>query len=352
MNKQIICVLIFFQLTATSFLFAQDLNNSEDSENISILFKEQSVLPIKLSYSNKELKKYTNDSTYIKTILSYKNENEEWKELDVEIRARGKFRRKNCYFPPVKIKIKKSDSKGTLFKGNKKLKLVVPCKLESGKNDDVIKEYIAYKLYEVISPYSFNTRLVDISLTEIRGKKIKEHQIKGFLIEDDKKVAKRHNGKIVKASIHPLGQDDITCVQHSFFQFMIGNVDFSIARQHNAKLLYIDKKIFPIPYDFDMCGLVDASYSVVSQTQNNSIHIESVTQRQYRGLKRKRVYIEQVRQEFLNNKEQMLEIVDSFKTSFESQKEFEKAKSFIADFFQILLNNARFDEEILSELRD
>ena len=99
MNKQIIYVLLFFQLTSTSFLFAQNLNNSVDSENVSLLFKEQSILPIKLSYSNKELKKNTNDSTYIKTTLSYKNENDEWQKLDVEIRARAKFRRDNYEKP-------------------------------------------------------------------------------------------------------------------------------------------------------------------------------------------------------------------------------------------------------------
>ena len=41
-------------------------------------------------------------------------------------------------------------------------------KEEKDRNDNVIKEYIAYKLYEQISPYHFNTRLVNIELTEKR----------------------------------------------------------------------------------------------------------------------------------------------------------------------------------------
>jgi len=351
-NKQIIYVLIFLQLTSTPLLFAQDLYSSEDSENASILFKVQSILPIKLSYSNKELKKHTNDSTYIKTMFSYKSDIDELRKLNVEIRTRGKFRRKNCYFLPVKIKIKKSESKGTLFNGHKKLKLVVPCKLEKDNNDNVIKEYLAYKLHEVISPYHFKTRLVDISLSETRGKKIKEHQIKGFLIEDDKKVAKRHNGKIMKVSIHPLKQDDLTSVRNAFFQFMICNIDFSTAKQHNSKLLYIDKNIFPIPYDFDMSGLVNASYSVVSQTQNNEINITSVTQRQYRGFQRKRAIIDQVRQEFLNNKSLMQNILENSEVLFENKKEFDNAKVLITEFFQILLNETRFNDDIVEQMRN
>jgi len=345
MNKQIISVLLFFQLTTLSFLVAQNESNISETKKVSKLFKDQSILPIKLSYSNKELKKETNDSTYIKSFLSYKQDDDTWKTLDVELRARGNFRRSNCYFVPVKIKIKKENYKKTLFKGNKKLKLVLPCNTTSDNNDNIIKEYLAYKLYEVISQYNFKTRLVDISLSETRGKKIKEHNIKGFLIEDDKKVAKRHEGKIINRSIHPLAQDPTTCVQNAYFQFMIGNVDFSIAKQHNAKLLYIDKKIFPLPYDFDMSGLVNPSYG------NPGLGMTSMTQRKFRGVKRSTIVMQQVRQEFISNKGEMLKIVNDLKSSFENQKEFDMAKNYINDFFDILINDKHFNEEILSVMR-
>ena len=352
MNKQIICILLFLYFSTSPHIYAQGSNSSESTKTITKLFRNPTILPLKLSYSNKNVKRNTNDSTYIKSTLEYKKENGKWKALDVELRARGNFRRENCYFPPIKIKIKKEASKGTLFKGNKKLKLVLPCLLQKDKNDNVIKEYIAYKLYELISPYHFKTRLVDITLTEPKGRKLKIHTIKGILIEDDKKVAKRHQGKIVKRSIDSRAQNDLTSVQNAFFQFMIGNVDFSTTKQHNAKLLYIDKKIYPIPYDFDMCGLVNASYATVSQTQNNAIKITSVTQRQYRGFQRNSKIIEQVRHEFLSNKNKMLDIVDSFKSSFENQDEWDSCKLFISDFFKIMINDKRFNNEILNGLRE
>ena len=40
------------------------------------LFEEQTTLSLKLKYSNKDLKRDTNDSTYIKSELSYQNEDE------------------------------------------------------------------------------------------------------------------------------------------------------------------------------------------------------------------------------------------------------------------------------------
>ena len=350
MNKQIIYFLLFLHSFTLSFLTAQNTVKSS-KQKVSRLFRSQTILPLKLTYSNIELKKNTNDSTYLKTIISYKTVSDGWKDIEVDIRARGKFRREKCYYVPVKYKIKKSKVKGTLFRGQKKLKLVLPCLLTKDKNDNVVKEFIAYKLYEAISDFHFKTRLVDISLSEVRRKKIKQHQLKGILIEDDKKAANRYKAKVLKRAIHPLRQDNVICVKNAFFQFMIGNVDFSIAKRHNAKLLYINKKIVPIPYDFDMCGLVNPSYEEVSQNPNNNFNLTSITQRKFRGLKRDVDLYEQVRQEFLNNKAVLMGIVESFESEFENKSEYTKAYKYIASFFTILSEEKRFKKEILDQMR-
>ena len=148
------------------------------------LFNNQDILKIKLSYSNAEMRMDTDDTTFIKVNLEYNNDNK-WESLNVNLRARGNFRRSKCYFPPIKMRIKKSSAKGTLFEGNKNLKLVMPCLLRKEKNDNILQEFIAYKFYEKISPYYFKTRLVDIEFTEIKKKKTEVHKLIGFLIEDD-----------------------------------------------------------------------------------------------------------------------------------------------------------------------
>ena len=79
----------------------------------------------------KNLKKKTNDSTYLKTKLFYKTVDDTWNVIDVEIRKRGNFRLKNCYYAPIKIKVKKSNSKGTLFEGNKSQETIVSNVTES-----------------------------------------------------------------------------------------------------------------------------------------------------------------------------------------------------------------------------
>ena len=311
-----------------------------------LLYKDQTPLSIKLNYSNKEVNAKTDDSAYIKTNMEFLHE-EKWSSIELRIRARGNFRRSECYFPPIKMKIKKDQYKETLFDGNKSMKLVLPCKLEPENNDNILQEFIAYKIYEQISPYHFKTRRVDIDFNEIRGKKIKNFKLKGFLIEDDKRVAKRHEGKVFERYIHPMTMQHLTSVQNAFFQYLLGNTDFSVAYQHNGKLLYVDKKIIPLPYDFDMTGWVNPSYATV----NSTLGISSVQDRVYRGFKRDQEYFDQVREQFIDKKSQLMQIVSSFENEFSNPKEYENMFDFMEDFFEVLESDSNFEKAIVSKAR-
>lgn len=346
-NRIVLLIQIFF-ITAS---FGQMQLEVQESKKAAELFQSTEMLGVKLQYSNRELKNATNDSTYLPSQLVYKTEDGISDSLKVQLRRRGNNRLENCYFAPVKIKIKKDNAKKTLFKGNKNLKLVLPCLLQRDNNDNVIKEYIAYKLYEFVSPVHFKTRMVDLTYEEIKGKKIREHQLKAFLIEDDKNVAKRFEGKVYDRNSHPLQQDDLNSVRHAFFQYMIGNTDFSQMYQHNVKLIFINKEMIPVPYDFDMSGLTNCSYALVSTIGDEQLDITSVTQRRYRGFKRDPKYFTQVRLEFLANKPQMLAVFDSCKPLFESEREYETARNYIIDFFTILADKSKFQELIVNEAR-
>jgi len=334
------------QLNLLLFLFLGLILNAQDDSNLSALFQIEEPLKIKLNYSNKVMNKKTNDSTFIETQMSY-DEAGTWKKIDVRLRARGNFRRNECYFPPIKMKIKKAARKGTLFEGNKNLKLVLPCKQESDKNDNILKEYMAYKLYEQISPYHFNVRRVDIEFTEIRGKKEKMHQLKGFLIEDDKVIAKRFEGRVVDRFIHPLAMDATVSVQNAIFNFMLGNTDISVAYQHNAKLLYIEKKLIPLSYDFDMSGFVNPSYATVNET----LGISSVRDRKYRGFKRDTSIMQDTRELYISKKDDLISIVESHKSQFDSEKEYKETIGFLIEFYEIMEDDKSFQKEILDAMR-
>lgn len=315
------------------------------------LFLNQEPLPIKLKMSIKDVKKNTNDTTFVESMLYYKNNASLYDSLKIELRARGNNRRENCYYAPLRLKLSKSDIKETPFEGNKKLKLVLPCLIESNNDDYVMKEYIAYKLYEIVTPVHFKTRLMDIEFIEEKGKRTTTNELKGFLIEDIDNVAKRLNGNEMKRRVLPLQQDDVASIRNSFFQYMIANTDYSTTYNHNGKLLFVDKKIVPIPYDFDMSGLVDASYAVVSNVQNMNLDITEVTERAYKGYKRDPLLFEQVRQEFISNKSKMFEVMDSYESLFQDRNQFIKAKRFVTGFFDIIQDDKLFKKYIIDKAR-
>ncbi|MFH6768471.1 hypothetical protein V8G56_06975 [Gaetbulibacter aquiaggeris] len=347
MKKICLILLLWFYVIPGNLLYAQ-----QTIGETTILFSNQEPLFIKLRMSVKDVKKNTNDSTFLESILYYKNEVGLYDSLKIDLRARGNNRRDNCYYAPLKLKLSKSATKGTLFEGNKKLKLVLPCLIESHNNDYVIKELMAYQLYEIVTPVHYKTRLVNIEFIEEKGKRTITKDLKGVLIEDIDNVAKRLHGNEIKRRILPLQQDDLASIRNSFFQYLIANTDFSTTYLHNGKLLFVDKKIIPLPYDFDMSGLVDASYSVVSNIQNVTLDITDVKERVYKGYKRDALLFEQVRKEFINNKSKMFEVIDHLEKHFEDSNQFIIAKRFVTEFFDIIENDKSFKKKILDKARE
>jgi hypothetical protein len=342
MNMSVLKLITVVFCTLSVVGLAQNVNPSDSLLEEKRLFEQNDLLPVKLKYSRKVLKKETNDSTFMDSELVYQMKNGDWKTLSLKIRARGNFRRKNCYFTPLKLKIKKKEAKETIFKGQKKLKMVLPCLNESSKDDNVIKEYVIYKMFEVISPYSFSTRLIDVEYEDTKVKKSKLYQLKGILIEDDETVAKRLDGKITKRTFSPEGYDDLAAIRLAMFQYMIGNTDYSVTKHHNVKVVFVDKKFIPVPYDFDLAGYVNTSYAIVSQTRKQNLPIEKVTERYYMGYQRDYKLFQQVRQEFIAHKQDLLAIINAHKSYFENNRNYTTAKNYIDDFFRILANEAVF----------
>ncbi len=322
--------------------------NAQKSDNITALFREEKPLDAKLKVSIKDIKKKTNDSTYLPAVFYTKNETGAWDSIKIEIRSRGMFRLKSCYFPPLRIKSDKKDSKGTVLEGNKSLKLVMPCMNNDDKNAFVLKEYICYKMGEEVMQYYFNTRLVNLEFTEIDGKKTKTSQLVGFLIEDDDLVAKRHHAKVVEnLKLHPKALNDTAALRHDFFQLMVANTDWSTTFYHNAKVIYqAPAKYIPLAYDFDISGFVNPPYAIV----NEDLGIASVRERLYRGFCRKEPTVQFVRQEFLTAEPKIFATVARYEKDF-TPKEYNNMKSFVEDFFAMLKNDSKFKKMIVEGCR-
>ena len=335
-------LITMFVITIPVYPFCQATDNP--------LFRTTEPLDISFSMSIKTVRNSKADSVYFKEKLYYHNK-AGTDSIKIGLKRRGNFRLQQCYFPPLWMKIEKKNSNNTLFEGNKKLKLVLPCNSHAGSNDLILREYLCYKLYEAITLFAFETRLVNIDLTEQKGKKRKNYQLKGILIEDINRTAIRCGAKAAKdAKVLPGALNDTCALRFDLFQLLIANTDWSKGYQHNSKLIYQNSKYIPIPYDFDMSGLVDAPYSIVSQVGNDQLPIENVKQRYYRGFCASNETTNFIRKEFLSNEEKLLAVPDEIKGSL-SDKEITGIKEYLKQFFEILKDDHLFQQKVVDGCR-
>jgi hypothetical protein len=170
-----------------------------------------------------------------------------------------------------------SDVEHTIFKNQKKLKLVVPCQ----GDDYVIREWLVYRLYNLITDKSFRAKLVQVDFVDSLAKrKTESHYC--ILLEDEKKMAERNNAFVWKKKMLDMSATNLQAFeQMAVFQYMIGNTDWGVPYLQNIVLITSDssKAPFAVPYDFDHAGIVDASYAAPAPELN----LSSIRERMYRG---------------------------------------------------------------------
>ncbi len=212
-------------------------------------------------------------------ILSYSKEDGSEYAIPVEVKTRGHFRRMKgiCSYPPLLIDFpKEGPHLSSVFRQQKKLKLVMPCK----DDNYVIREWLVYKLYNLITPRSFKVRLVKLHLVD-EDKKKENTSFYGILIEEEKQMAKRNRMVSVKRKLKPAQIQKDAFLSMAVFQYLIGNTDWSIQYRQNIKLMAADSNAVPVavPYDFDHSGIVNAPYAKPAE----ELQMRSIRERRYRG---------------------------------------------------------------------
>nr|WP_321451022.1 hypothetical protein [uncultured Carboxylicivirga sp.] len=226
------------------------------------VFDSDDVLKLTLVTNfNKLYTERDKEADYISGQVVYSDKKEVL--LPVKVRVRGNFRLKetSCEFAPLKLKFSKKDIGNTIFKDNRKIKLVTHCQDSEEMLNSVIREYTAYRIYNSISEYSLKVRLVDITyVDEVDGTSYHNY---GFFIEDKDDMADRLGVKSLNLMNVTLDQlDEQEMLKMSMFQYMIGNEDWSVPMLHNVILVQEDnhKPYIAVPYDFDMSYFVNPPY--------------------------------------------------------------------------------------------
>lgn len=266
--------------------------------------------------------------------------------VDVEVRARGNFRlrKRNCNFPPLRLDFPRSRVGGTVFAGQNRLKLVTPCQdRRDAYQQYVLQEYLAYRVYNLVTPVSYRVRLVRITYEDVEGAYDTRTKV-GFLIEDDDAMAHRNRGFLSEwEQFHPAAADGKQLALMALFQYMIGNTDWSQPFFHNVDMIrtWDDGRYLVVPYDFDYTGVVDADYA----EPDASLNTESIRDRVYRGFCLTGVDHQGQRLLFQELRDPVRELYGE--TPFLSEGQRRKTLEYYQDFWDTLADFRRYRSRIL-----
>jgi hypothetical protein len=284
--------------------------------------------------------------------LRYVNAEGESIEFDVQIRARGNWRRNPeiCKFPPLRINFRKSQTNDTLFHKQDKIKLVTHCNNNARYAQAVVSEYLAYRIFNALTDYSFRVRLVN--MTYVYSDRSETANSYAVFIEHKDRLGKRIDGEPVEiervkvGSIHP---ENLNLA--SVFQYFIGNTDFSpIATApdedccHNQALFTSEDGPYrTIPYDFDQTGLVDAKHAA----PNPRFGISSVKVRLYRGRCVNNSLLPATLQRFRDKREEIEAMIENQQELTSTTRR--NMLKYVESFYETIDNPRRVEKRLIED---
>jgi hypothetical protein len=245
------------------------------------------------------LAKSNNEQTARVIFTDVNGQAQNW-NLDVAIR--GKFRRQ--------FNFSKKELKAAGLDSWDKYKLVSTCSADPLAKNLVLKEYLAYRAYNMLSPWSFRVQWVEITFVDANGNHAPRVEA-GFLIEETDEMAARIGGKELEnpigqpaAAFHPQAE-----VTQALMQYLVSNGDWSMPLARNVKVVEMpDGKLIPVGYDFDFSGWVGAPYA----SPTGDIGQQSIYQRIYQGYVQPDAIMREVATNFREHRREVLSLINNF----------------------------------------
>lgn len=216
--------------------------------------------------------------------LTYRVGDEAPDTLAIKVKTRGHWRRqkRNCDYPPLWLDFPRSKLEGTVFAGQNKLKLTTPCRPKwKGYEEYILREYLVYKVYNLLTPMSMRVRLATTTYVDATGR-LDSLTTHTFLSEHAARMAARLDA--TRLEVQGARFDDLDSLQLGLagvFLYMVGGTDWSLSGLHNIELIRRVNPVtyYAVPYDFDWTGIVNARYA----RPDSRLPILSVRDRLYRG---------------------------------------------------------------------
>lgn len=276
------------------------------------LFESDELLEVTLRFDITWYMKNKPEEEYIDAILTYHFNERDSINKKIRLRSRGNYRHRTCPFPPIMINLSKTDMGYEDLSSIKNIKLVTHCRQSQLYEDYMLREYLAYKLYNVVTDFSFRVRLLKINYIDLGNKELTLSHF-AFLIEPvDMLEARMNSVEVENVEVGNKNLEDGWADKVSMFQFLIGNTDWYIPLLHNFKIFkrygVPDPRVIPVPYDFDYSGFVNTEYAV----PRDDLNISEISERVYMGPCRSDEEWQVTLDEFEGYKETFIQIIRDF----------------------------------------
>ncbi|HEX2975986.1 MAG TPA: hypothetical protein VHO68_08610 [Bacteroidales bacterium] len=310
------CTFIIFLLCTCFPVKSQQPDSALASENTAKklnsfgLFENEEILNISLYFDLTTYLRKKPKEEYLKAEIIFNPGRIDSLRQKVRLRTRGVFRNSYCAFAPIELSFKNAKFGYSDLDSIQKLKLVTQCSSGAMEEKYILREYLAYKLYQVFTDTSFRVRLLKVTYFDT-GKDRKPVNQYGIFIEPLEMLTGRtgtvhiRNERLNQKHIIPPVMDRV-----AFFNYMIGNYDWSVPGQHNIRILKISTNPygFAVPYDFDWSGFVNATYADPAE----NVGIQNIRERVYTGVCRSNEAFSREIDLFTSKKFELYNVINNF----------------------------------------
>lgn len=280
------------------------------------LFASEDALAVTLQAPWTEMRRRSAEKRRHPAVLGHVDAQGREHRIAATVEPRGITRRRLCRFPPLWLRFEPGAAAGTVFEGQRALKLVTHCDPRPSWEQHYVLELLAYRIHNRITGHSFRVRPLRVTYLDPRDGGADGPRF-AFAIEPVDDMARRNGRVRLRSGAFRLRDyDPLALSRFMLFQYLVGNTDWEVQGVadepeccHNVRVTAADGEatadLVAVPYDLDSAGLVDAPYA----GPDAQLPVRAVTERLFRGFCIHNPALATARGELLGERESILALV-------------------------------------------
>jgi hypothetical protein len=289
------------------------------------------------------------DCPDVPAVIVYRDGDENRHEIETRLRIRGRWQADtaDCTLPALFLVSSREATIGTVFEHQEMLTLTTHCRTSASYEQYLLKEYLAYRIYNLLTNKSLKVRLAHITYHDTSGRSETIERY-GFFTEHFRSLAERFSADVWAPDdrFDEREADPIEMATLTLFEYMIGNTDWSVVAGHNIVYVRGADWVTAVPFDLDFSGLVDAAYAGPPP----GLGLSSVRERTYRGFCRPDNDWPAVFEHFMRLHPDVLDLVAEIPGLKRYQAR--RTTAYLESFFKILDSPKRRERRIVRTCRN